>query len=139
MAIKMFRCANPKCRKANKGTFFAEIPKCPQCGIEANDPKYGRLIGRCALVHFDPPSPVPGIGLNVRACDPAKVITVASTNERKPSWHAGTGNPKGVTCPQCKETRAYQAAIAGLDDELPPTETLTAAAASRIEPLLQRV
>ena len=74
--LKYFRCHNPACAKRDQGKFSSEQPVCPQCGISAADEKLGRVIQRMALVHFDPPTGIPAIGENLRACDRAKIIQV---------------------------------------------------------------
>ena len=123
MTMKMFRCMNRKCQGVKHpdlgpGGFMAETPLCPQCKIEANHPRFGLLIQRLVMIHYNPDSEVPGFGLGHRACDPSKEITAQLDGNGIPApWHAGTGNPFVVNCPECKKTTAHMATVARLSDE----------------------
>ncbi len=129
---KYYRCHNPTCAPKDQGKFRSTAPVCPQCRISADDPKFGRLIVRLVFVHFDPPTHVPGIGQNVRACDPTKPIQAPDGPNGLPNpWHAGTGVPAAVTCQACQETPEYKAALAAEDDEDGPD--LAKAAFERIQ------
>lgn len=121
MPLKMFRCLNPTCcTLKDQGIFHAEYPKCPRCQTDAADPKFGRLIVRLTLVHFDPPTHVPGIGKNYRACDPTVDIQAAQGGNGMPNpFHAGTGTPAAVTCPACKESAEFKAALATEEEDAP--------------------
>lgn len=117
MAERLYRCINPKCGP-NGHEFTGESPaKCPKCGIAEDDPKLGLAIRRLVLVHFDPPSPLPGIGMGYRACNHQRGIAVGMPSPDKPGVHAGTGDPRSVTCPKCKESEEYTAAMAAFDDD----------------------
>lgn len=140
MAVKAYRCMNPEClAKKSDALFFADpVPgtlECPQCGLKDSDPKFGGLLQRMVIVHFDPPSRIPGFGLGVRACDPTKGINVKAVSTKKPSWHSGTGNTDAVTCPQCKETLEFKKAAAQTDEETPLAASPMGAAANRLEPI----
>lgn len=115
--MKQYRCLRPKCQNRNKGLFKAEQPTCPQCNLQANDPKFGHMICRLVVVHFDPPTDFPGMGQGYRACDHAKTIQADPGTGGVPNpWHAGTGAINAVTCSECKETTEYKTAAA-LQDE----------------------
>lgn len=111
---------------------MSTMPTCPQCGLTADDPKFGHKIIRLVIVHFDPPTDFPGIGQQHRACDPNKPIQAPDGPGGVPNpWHAGTGDPKVVNCPACMQTESYKAVLATAEDEDAPNST--AAAMGRIE------
>lgn len=110
--LKPYRCHNPKCADDPHGKqrhdFAAEFPVCPKCKWDGRKPGFSNGVIALACIHFDPPNQVQAYNPNVthaslkcRACDPAKPIA---------GGH-GTGNPTAVTCPACKETPAFKAAI----------------------------
>ena len=116
--LKLFRCTRVSCVKKDQGRFQSEGWACPQCGLPMKDPKLGDKIMRLTMVHFDPPSEWPGMGLHYRACDPSIGIQVAPAQNGMPNpWHAGTGDPRQVSCPKCKDTEAYKKALATAEDE----------------------
>ena len=134
MAIKRYKCGNPKCQALNQGVFLAEKPTCPQCLKSMDDPKFGRMIIRQPFIHFDPPSEIEGIGEGHRACDSDKCIQAETTPGGMPNpWHAGTGNVTVVNCPACMATDAYKAALKRAEEE--DDDGLTNAALARLEPL----
>lgn len=121
---KLFRCMNPRCQEKDlaMGRFWSVEPVCPQCGIEAKDQKFGHLIVRLSVVHLDPPTDIPGIGWNVRACDETKIIQVSEGASGIPNpYHIGSGNVNAVNCPECKNTSAYKAALAVESNEDGPS------------------
>ena len=130
-AKKLFRCMNPKCQALNlaMGRFWAEASEtnpavCPQCKIvgKANT-KFGHLIVRLTIVHFDPPSEIPGIGLNVRACDQDKIIQVSEGGNGIPNhYHVGSGSVRAVNCPACQASEAYQQVLRIEQDEDAPSQ-----------------
>jgi ssDNA-binding Zn-finger/Zn-ribbon topoisomerase 1 len=139
MAKKFYQCLNPKCLPVEKGRFMAELGTCPQCGANEDDPKRGRLIHRLVMVHYDPPSEVPGFGQGVRACNKKVIIQVLPNpggGMPKKPWQAGTGNVYAVTCPDCKETEEWKRGKLEADcedgEELPPAVVGTA---ERLQPL----
>lgn len=126
MALKLFRCDRPTCKVQDKGHFRAELPKCPRCGLEANDPKFGSKIIRLTMIHYDPPTEFPGIGKGFRACSPTKMIQVTDGPGGAPKnpFDAGTGDVNQVSCPECKLTDEYKAGLAALNDDDGPCAAL---------------
>ncbi len=140
--LKFYQCHNPRCQAKDKGKFLSNRPPqkaiCPQCGIQEADPKFGKVIQRLVLVHFDPPTDIPSIGQSIRACQREKIIQAEELPNGTPNpWHAGTGCFEAVTCPACKETIEYKAAQASAEDEEGPN--LMAAAFERLQPLAVKV
>jgi hypothetical protein len=133
---KLFRCNNPKCQAVNKGKFQSEKPECPQCKIGADHPKFGSLILRLVMVHYDPPSEMPGISQWVRACDKSKSIAVQDGGGVPNPWHAGTGLIQAVTCPECMATAEFKASLAQCEDE-DFVEKAAAATASIVQNFVQ--
>ena len=120
MAIKLFRCLKPKCQAREQGRFWGEEWKCPQCGLTDKDPRLGQYLVRLCIIHFDPPTDIPGVGLNVRACDKGKPIQAIQWENGTPSpWNGGTGSPSAVTCDKCMNTPEYIRAKKAIDDEEP--------------------
>jgi hypothetical protein len=121
--LKQYICSHPKCLVKDGGKFSGEFtPKkavCPRCGTREDDEKFGCAIQRLTVIHFDPPTHMPGIGQNHRACDPAVGIKAQLlSNSLMPNpWHAGTGDINVVTCEKCKATPEYQQAMQRQDDE----------------------
>lgn len=113
---RMYRCTNGRCAVDPAGReifdFASEDGTCPKCGAGPNhpNPRVRGLVFRLELVHFDPPSEFPGVGLNHAACDPKKPIGTTR----------GTGDPGAVTCPVCKETLAFKETAAKWDYEVIP-------------------
>lgn len=139
MAKKMYRCYRPTCLQDKRGMFYAEQGKCPRCGLDEKDQRLGHKIQRLAIIHFDPPSDFPGVGMGYRACDPKKQIAVTLESDeygrKKAPTHVATGNPEVVTCPECIATQAYQDALAVVNAQSDEDHenTLTAAALARHE------
>lgn len=105
-----YRCQNPLC--AGKPDFWVDAgkdPACPGCEISITDERFKSLITPVAILHFDPPSHVPGFGRGYWACNPAKAVVVNVGRDR------ATGDPLVVTCPACKETAAYASAMGDPD------------------------
>ncbi len=71
------------------------------------------------VTHFDPPvDPDNQGGLNHRACDPSISIFARFLRNGEPDpWHNGTGALSAVTCPACKETEAFKAALTAAQEE----------------------
>lgn len=111
----LFRCLRPKCAEGKNGfEFQAEKAQCPKCGLRREDPRMGQFLVPLHIVHFDPPDePELGKGKNYRACDPGQPITVPMTRDGKhpASRDHGTAVPQAVTCPACKQTPVYKAAL----------------------------
>lgn len=129
--MKLFKCH--RC-KQDDGRFYKDAPVCPRCSLSADDEKMGRLIQRLVLTHFDPPTDVPGIGINVRACEPTKSILADDRAGGIPNpWHAGTGDVTVVNCPACMASEAYRIALAKLDDD---DAAPTRAAMARVQELV---
>lgn len=121
--LKFYRCGRPSCMTKEKGQFWSETPICPQCKLEANDPKFGHKIIRLTILHLDPPTDFPGIGKSHRACDVTKSIQAPDGPGGVPNpYHAGTGVVSMVNCPACKLTQAYKDAVAMIDDEDGPRQ-----------------
>ena len=111
---KFFRCLNPKCLQVEMGQFWSDASEknpavCPQCGIVGKQgTKFGHMIQRLTVVHFDPPTEIPGIGQNVRACETSRAIQADEMPNGIPNpYHAGTGSVQQVNCPECMATTAY--------------------------------
>lgn len=121
--LKYYKCHRPTCQKKDQGRFWqaaspSDPPKCPQCGLTTADPKFGEKIQRLVITHFDPPTEFPGLGWNHRACDKEKSICAEEGPNGVPNpWHAGTGIVGVVTCPACKETPEYKAALGVVEDD----------------------
>jgi hypothetical protein len=118
--IKHFRCLRTTCQKLDMGRFFSAAPRCPQCGLEGNDPD-GKNIVLLVMVHYDPPraanddvfidmsGKIMGTGKGHRACEPRRSIQAAEDANGVPvPWHAGTGIKAQVTCPACKQTEEFK-------------------------------
>lgn len=112
---QFYRCL--KCSTKEPFEFWAEQPVCPQCGLRRDDARLGQFLIPLHVIHFDPPE-IPALmkGKNVRACEPAVAIQTPLDTRNNPTRHGGTGDPRAVTCPQCKETEAFKAAL------LPPNQ-----------------
>lgn len=116
---KIWKCYRCRTDRGQPGRdFIAEAPKCPACGLDAADPKLGRLIVQCRVVHFEAQHPTLagegfGIGCGELACGvPRKGLMV-------------TGDPAAVNCPNCLRTDAWKdakAALTGDTVELPNVE-----------------
>lgn len=116
--LKLFRCTRPSCTTKDMGRFQSLGWECPQCGLSIKDPKLGHKIIRLTVIHFDPPSEWPGVGLNVRACNKAMPIQAPEGPNGVPNpWHAGTGDPRQVSCPDCLLTDEYKKALLTSEDE----------------------
>lgn len=70
--------------------------KCPKCGIESGDIRFGPLLTPLVTIHYDPPSPVPGYGMGYPLCDKSKIV-VALNGEQ------ASGEPCAVNCKACKD------------------------------------
>lgn len=117
---KLFACLNPLCKTPTGWFNFTSLtPTCPSCGISFTDERFGSLlIKRLPRIHFDPPSPVPGYGMNHRACNPKIHICGIPNDLGQPDpFNAGTGLVTAVTCPECKVTAAFEKAFAEYHDE----------------------
>lgn len=104
------------------------------------DPKFGNQIERIAIIHLDPPSEFPGVGMGYRACNHDRVIGVDMVpGTRVPNpFNIGTGVASLVTCEACKKTPEYLALIArenDEDDDRPSMPSMTTAAMERLQPL----
>lgn len=101
----LFRCLNPKCADRDDGKpghdFEAKlekgkpVPVCDKCGLDGRQPKFMRFIVQLVAIHFDPPTGLPGVGLNVCICDGRPL------HKLKAGQEGATGDPEGVTCPKC--------------------------------------
>ena len=92
-------CLNAKCRLDGKKFVFEGLPTCPQCGVSMSDPYYGKsTIIKVALIHYHLPSPVPGVGSMMRACDGKSPLPY-----REGSGEVSTGNTSLVSCQNCKK------------------------------------
>ncbi len=124
---KRYRCDNGNCRsKPTKGEFRSKVPLCPLCGTAADEPRFGHLIVRLVDIHFDPPSHIANYGMGHRACNPAVPIQAQANELGEPTlsglFHAGTGDPRCVTCDACKETDVFKRVFDEWDDA--PTSVL---------------
>ena len=138
--LKLFRCKAKKCQAKDKGMFWSKKmwPTCPQCHLDSADPKLGQIVQRLVIVHFDPPTEHEGIGHSHRACDAGIAIQAPDTQRGPNPWHAGSGDPRQVNCPACRQSSAFKQALAASEEE----EEMTAsdAAWNRIKnlgPLIQ--
>ena len=94
--MSLWRCLNCKAE------FQADKPVCAACELDpTTDPRAADLFRAIEVIHFDPPTRVPGVGRNHAACDP-KVRYGAN--------RMFTGEPGSVTCPACKASPAFAAA-----------------------------
>jgi len=103
----LYRCLNPKCADDPSGKlghdFTADVPVCDKCGVDGRDPRFARVVHRLVVLHYDPPSPVEGIGLGHRACDPSKTSRASSDG-----MQMATGDPESVNCAKCRETGVWK-------------------------------
>lgn len=107
---RTWRCYNPACADVEgiPGHDFdveAGKAKCDRCGIAEDDPRYGGKLVALAVIHWEAPSVVEGMGVGYPACAPNATAAQAGRVHR-------TGSPKAVTCHACKETPAFQEALA---------------------------
>lgn len=131
--MKKFRCGSPKCQQTDGGIFNSEQGICPQCGLNEKCPKFGRMIHRLVMIHYDPPTEFPGVGHNHRACDPTKAIQAQEWQGGIPNpWNIGTGDVMSVTCDACKQTPEYKAGLEIAESEDGPSNN-TAAAMNRLQ------
>lgn len=98
---RFWRCYNTPC--ADKpGTpghdFMAVDPVCDKCGIDRRDPRFTQIITPVVVVHYDPPSPVDGVGQRTLACTGKPI-----------AGFRATGDPEAVNCPACQASEAWQA------------------------------
>jgi rubredoxin len=116
--MKLFKCMNDECLRQDQGRFYRDTWVCPRCGISMEDPKFGRLILRMVLIHYDPPTKYRGIHHGYRACDHAMPICVSlRLEDGSPNpYQAGTAVPSAVTCPECMKSEEYLTAMLLLDD-----------------------
>lgn len=85
--------------------FDADRPECDRCGITAASRKDLRdLVVELAVIHFDPPSRVDGVGEGKAACDDR--IVTHSANRKF------TGYAASVTCARCRAADAWKRAAA---------------------------
>lgn len=102
--MPMFRCHNQACTTDKHGRlgFDFEAPVsaivCPKCGA-GKTARTAQLIVKLAVVHFDPPTNIQGVGENVAACNPEKAIG---------SGMRGSGVHDAVTCKACRATQVFQ-------------------------------
>ena|SRR5579872_813795 len=103
-----FRCHNPKCSTDPHGKlgFDFEAPVsaivCPKCGA-GKTARSAALITKLAVIHFDPPTDIHGIGQNFAVCNPEKPIGKGMR---------GTGVHDAVTCQACRATELFQSSYA---------------------------
>lgn len=100
------------------------------------DPKFGHLVQRLVIVHFDPPSEFPGHGQNHWACNHDQIVQVESHGEIPRPWDQATGVPGVVTCPACKKTAVFKAAWEAAEDDVCPTGPDDDEEAPRITPAI---
>lgn len=90
---------------------------CPNCGLEAADPKGGALIVPVAVVHYEPPKAKLSatvrrmVGADRVACDAEDAGPASGRGIMR------TGEPAAVTCPACRGSEAFkaEAGAVGLD------------------------
>ena len=135
--LKYYKCHRPSCQRKEKGNFWSEIPTCPQCQLSAKDEKFGHLLQRLVIVHFDPPTDFLGLGHHVRACKTETAIQAPDGGGGIPNpWHAGTGVATHVNCQACRQTEAWQRAMEIIDhDEPADTAKLAPVVAASLERL----
>ena len=100
--MSLWRCYNPKCATnpyGKQGFDFevdGRVAKCPKCGID-NEGRFTSLLVRLTLIHYDPPSPVPGFGMGYTLCDANRMVYALNPGEQ------ASGEPVAVNCKKCKE------------------------------------
>ena len=109
--MKAYRCYNCVGDNGTPGKDFeGDAPKCPACGVDAaGNPRLAGMIVALEVIHFDAPSPVRGVGVGFRACDPKKRLPDGDGMDKGTRF---TGHPAAVTCPRCKASEAYLKATA---------------------------
>lgn len=90
------------CDQTKGVDFIAVDPKCPTCGVDANNPADPErfLIQAVAVIHFIPPASERLFGKkgNGRlACQPDKSV----------SGYMATGDPRETNCPACKKSPEF--------------------------------
>lgn len=106
--LRPYRCQNGRCSADPHGRaiydFWAAEPVCPKCGCDGRRPRTAHVVIPLVVLHFVPPlEKVEGMGTGYLACDPS--VRVGAGNTR------ATGDPTVVTCPGCKQTDAFKAAL----------------------------
>jgi hypothetical protein len=104
--MRFWRCYNPNC--SDRGgipghDFTADVPVCDKCNVDGRNPRFASLISPVVVIHFDPPSAVPGYGEGHLACNPTQGIR----------GHMATGDPDAVNCPACRKTPVWENASKG--------------------------
>jgi hypothetical protein len=123
------KCYRPTCQQSpSRGEWFTEndLDGCPQCGLTRKHEKYGFAIQRLVIIHFDPPSEMPEVGMNYRACDHTKGVQAPdhAHGDRPNPYHIATGNANVVNCPKCKLTEEFRIAMEVLQDDDAPRHAL---------------
>lgn len=95
--MSRYRCTNPVCKGAS---WQGEEPVCPECKLDGRLPRFTRFVKVVKTVHWDPPSPVPGVGKGYFACDPETAIF----GDRET---AATGDSTVVNCAACRASLAF--------------------------------
>jgi len=102
---KCFKCEfeatdDDTIKMSSPGDFEADEPVCPRCKTDGKDLRFRAFIAARVVTHFDPPTPIPGRGERVLACDPQSAVGA--------NGMVATGDYRLVTCPACKASKKWQ-------------------------------
>jgi hypothetical protein len=110
--IRPYRCYNCGVYPDTYDFYAEDVGKmvaCPKCKITVGE--FKDHLTPLVLIHFDPPHPVVAVGRGTRrrACAPAVPTTNVEATEGEK--HGATGVAMHVTCPNCRKSVEYAAAI----------------------------
>ena len=97
-----WRCMNSRCGDPAQRPGFdfeaeGKVVKCPKCGLSSDDVRFGGMLLKLTVIHYDPPHPiVGGAGLGYPLCEPS--ARVQDLHRKK---EAATGEPGVVNCKKC--------------------------------------
>lgn len=97
---KCWRCQDENAPRPGYD-FTADDPVCPKCKTNGETTEGKDIVIARMVLHFEPPSDLPGVGSRIVACSglPTPTTPVRCT-----------GEPHQVNCPACRATEAWKQA-----------------------------